>query len=171
MITARAKKVMVVAVVCGVASVVSFAGAFMYVIGQGKTLREQAQAVADHAVQQKTYEALAALVASTKTDREEMQHYVLTEDETITFLADTEAMATAQGVTISTDALTVVNGKDFNTLKVNFTLEGDARSVHAVIQVLETLPYMSYINRLSLEGGAAGAAEAAVELMVMLAKS
>jgi hypothetical protein len=171
MITKRAKRLVVVATICGFVSVAAFGAAFVYVSVQGKMLRERAQAVADHAVQQQTYQALATLLTSTQREREELMQYVLTEDATIDFLAEIESMAAAEGVTITTDALTVENGKDFNTLKASFSLEGDAAAIHAVVAIMETLPYMSYINRLELNRGVEADATATVELWVMLAKS
>lgn len=171
MLTPRAKRIVVVASVCGIISVASFAAAFVYVAKQGATLRERAQAVANHAVQQQTYQALAALVTSTKDDREELYRYLVTEAETIDFLAEIEGLAATKGVTITTDTLTVEEGKDFNTLKINLTLAGEERPIHDVIQILETLPYMSYINRLKLSTDPAGVVTGTVELRVMLAKS
>lgn len=174
MITARAKKIVVVAAVCGIASVTGFAGALYYVSGQGVVLRERAQAVADHAIQQQTYEALASLLESTKTERDELNQYILTEDETIDFLAEIEGMAAAEGVLITTDALTVIEVKDtdFNTLKINLSLAGQPSAMLTVLQILETLPYMSYVNKLSLDTTpiAETGITAKVELMVTLAK-
>ncbi len=174
MVTTRAKKILGIAIMCGVSSVAGFAGALYYVSGQGVVLRERAQAVADHAIQQQTYESLASLLETTKAEREELNHYILTEDETIDFLAEIEALAAAEQVLITTDALTVVEKKDtsFNTLKVNLSLVGSPVAVQTVLQILETLPYMSYVNMLTIDQSMQNDAgvTAKVELMVTLAK-
>lgn len=153
MFTVRAKKVSVFALVLLVLSLVGLVLALTYIVKLGTTLIEHAQTVADHNARQQTYEELQSLSNRTATDRSALQTYILSEDETIDFLATIESMAVTQGVTLETNTLSVVEGGTFNTLKVNFSITGQEDDVRRMISILETLPYPSTIERLGITWG------------------
>ncbi len=150
MITKRAKKVLTITALCACVSGGVFGGAFWYVAKQGDVLQERAQAVADNATQAQTYQALERLLEESVDERNQLQTYILNESATIDFLSDIETIAAQSGVVITTDTLTVTEATNFDTLLVQFTLEGETSDVAAVIQILETLPYKSHVDSLTI---------------------
>lgn len=171
MITKHAKKVATITAVSAILSGGMFGSSLWYVSSQGALLTERAQAVADHTTQAKTYQGLERLLDDSTNERQQLHEFILTEAATIDFLADIERVAAQSGVTITTDTLTVAEAKSFNTLTVQFSIEGEAGPVAAMIQILETLPYKSYVDSLSLttRSSATPPVTAVVRLAVSLA--
>lgn len=173
MVTKRAQKLAIIALLVGFGSVVAFAGSLFYIYTQGISLQTHAQAVADHATQEKTYAQLAMLLESSAAERSELGTYILTESETIDFLAEIESLEVAGDTSITPDSLTVVDGKEYNTLHVELTIEGPETAVFAVVQILEQLPYVSYVNKMTIsrDPTVPDTAIVKLQLAVTLAKS
>lgn len=173
MVTKRAQKLAIIALLAGLGSMGAFAGSLYYVYVQGVSLQARAQAVADHATQEQTYAQLAGLLESSAAERSELGTYILTESETIDFLAEIESLEAVGGTSINPDSLTVVDGKEYNTLLVELTVEGQEPAVFAVVQILEQLPYVSYLNQITISRDLAvpDTVVAKLQLAVTLAKS
>ncbi len=170
MATKRAKKMIFLSVLTMSIAMGGLAASLYYVLKEGAELRVRAQAVADHTAQQQLYANLASLVERTAGEREALQKYVLTEDDTISFLADIESLAAERGITLVTDALTVVTSKPNNTLMVNFSLTGTEVAVYDFVSLLEVLPYMSYLTNVVVRRDATtGLADSTVTLAITLA--
>ena len=95
--------------------------------------------------------ALVRLVEETQGEREELNEYILTDDQVIDFLALLEATANQQGLNHSIDSLSVAPVNDtFEELSVRMTARGDQGTVEHVLKVLETLPYQSFVSETTL---------------------
>lgn len=170
MATKRAKKMLVVGSLTAVVAIGAFGGSLYFVLTESTALRARAQAVADHAAQQQLYANLASLVERTAPERATLQTYVLTEDDTISFLANIESLAALRGLALTTDALTVTEAKPNNVLMVNFTLAGTEVAVYDFIALMEVLPYMSYLTEVNVvRDPETGLAESTLTLAVTLA--
>lgn len=115
----------------------------------GKTLAEYTQVIADKIAQDQTYSELKKLVSETEAEREQLATYVLSESNTITFLADIEAVSVKKGVDLTIDSLDVAVTKgDFDNLVIPMSITGDAQLVQHMIEVLEKIPYHSHLESL-----------------------
>lgn len=118
----------------------------------GKTLKSEVKVVADRLAQEQKYAELVDLVNETETVRNELETYILTEEETIDFLAQIEQIGIDQGVDLETLSLNVVEKSGmFDELVVNFSVSGNELLVLKMIDVLESLPYHSQIESLDIE--------------------
>ena len=96
------------------------------------------------------------------TDRERLSSFVLgDQDDTITFLAFIDELGREVGVAVGTVDLESDRTSEagFDEIVTTLSLSGTTDSVERMINLLEALPYRSYIERLSLsrEGGVAEA--------------
>ncbi len=173
MVTKRAQKLAIIALLTGVGSMVAFAGSLYYVYIQGVSLQTRAQAVADHATQEQTYAQLTALLESSAIERRELATYILTESDTIGFLAEIESLELQGGIDITANSLTPVDGKEYNVLLVDLSVEGSDAAVFEVVQILEQLPYMSYVDKITIarDPMVPDSVVATLQLAVTLAKS
>ncbi len=156
MLTKRSKQIGVLAVLSTMTALVVVGGGFYWVLQQGNALSEQAQAVADYANRESTYHTLEQILTDTAIQRIELEKYTLTESDTIDFLTSMESMAQLYGVLLTTDALNVAEGKGkevFDTLHINMTMTGSEAAVMSVLKILETLPYASRIEGMTVQYG------------------
>lgn len=124
---------------------------WQYVQNKGDELLNQTKEIADFEAREQTYRDLERLVDDTQLDRDELRAHILTEDETIDFLATIEQIAIEQGVELTTDSLQVTEEKGlFDTLSIAYTIEGSKERVETMLLLLETLPYHAFISDLSL---------------------
>jgi len=96
------------------------------------------------------------------TDRQRLSSLVLVDqDDTIAFLAYIDGLGREVGVTVGTLDLNSARTSEvgFQDLVATLSLRGPSDAVERMINLLEILPYRSYIERLSLsrEGSAAEA--------------
>lgn len=80
---------------------------------------------------------------------------LLSESDTTTFLSVVESTAAAAGVSIKTAALeeAKISDPDFKELSATFNVQGTSEAVEQMIRLLETLPYRSRVERLTLTRG------------------
>lgn len=135
----------------------------------GSTLRERIDTIADTKAKEKVYKDLSTLVEKTKNDREMLTHFVLTEDETGTFLTDIERIGTTQGVTLTTNTLNVIEGVDApDQLLVQFGIDGKEAAVKKMLTIFETLPYHSQISTLNFESDEQGNTKSTLDVVITL---
>ncbi len=147
MITKKTKVVGVGALLFLVTACIVLFAMWRYVGITGAELVDHSKEIANHQARQQTYNELEQLVNSTKADRDELSTYVLTEDKTIDFLATVEQIAIEQGITMTTNALEVVEQEGlFDTLIISFAVEGDTKRVDAMVHIFETLPYHAFVS-------------------------
>lgn len=152
MITQKTKIFAVSAFLIFLGSIVGISFIGQYVQSKGEELKKQTKEIADFDARDQSYKELEKLVVSTQSDRDELDTYVLTEDETIDFLALIEQTAKKQLVELSTDSLKVTEEKGlFDTLVISYTVEGQKERVLSMLSLLETLPYHAFISNVSLQ--------------------
>lgn len=118
---------------------------------QGATLEKQLVATATVTAQEQLHRDLARVAEMSEADRAALQTYFLSESETIDFLALVEDVAKKQNTAITTDALQVVEPENQpRALEITLSLEGTKRNLLETIQIIETLPYASYVQNLNV---------------------
>lgn len=137
----------------------------------GKMLGERVLAIANTNAKIKAYNELFELVETTKIERETLTDFVLTEDKTGSFLTDIENLGASNNVSLTTNSLQVVKGKDKpDTLNVQFALSGAESSVKKMLQLFETLPYHSSVSSLLFTRKDGNFVEGTVTLDITLLK-
>jgi len=116
----------------------------------GAELEDRVQVIANQLVLEQVFNDLADLVETTEDTRTELDSYLLSEADTIEFLAEIERVGVEQGVSLDTSALTVVGEGDDAELSIRFEITGSEPLVLRMIRILETLPYQSQLNTLRL---------------------
>lgn len=79
-----------------------------------------------------------------------LKSFILHDDDVITFLQLTEDVAREQGVSLSTELTLSPIDATFESLHMNTTIEGSFDGVMRMIRLLETLPYQSEVEQVSL---------------------
>ncbi len=137
----------------------------------GKELDDRVAMIADKHATSQAYTELTKLLETTKSDREELATYFLTEAETSNFLTDIESFGPMQGVTLSTLSLTVEEKEGlFDDLFIEFSFEGTEFAVKNMLAVFENLPYHSEVTSVNLTRSSDGLMEATLNLQVSLLK-
>lgn len=91
-----------------------------------------------------------------KQDRERLNELVLSgESDTIAFLSHIDQLGTATGVTVTTDELSSEKSTspNFTEIAASLSLSGSKDAVESMIELLESMPYHSRIESLSLSRG------------------
>ncbi len=115
------------------------------------SLAEERLNAAKSEAQRKALSTLEATVASSEEGREKLTHFILNDEDIIEFLSLIERTAREQGVTMTTDSLTV-NPHDniFEELQVTLRVEGSFDGVVRMLRILEALPQQSSIPQITL---------------------
>ncbi len=136
----------------------------------GEELELRMEVVGSNKVIQDRYDNLQVILRESAAERTQLSDYLLTEGKTINFLSEIEGLARQLGVEVVTDSLTVnsLPNPDFQTVDLKLRASGGKASITRFISLLETLPYYSSLNSLSLssERVSGGDWEASVVLMV-----
>ncbi len=171
MITHKTKIVVIGATLYLIMSAVLLAGVTYAVIVVGKKLEDRIIAIAEKDARVRAHTSLQKLMEETREDREELSTYILTEDQTSTFLTNIESLGSEVGVELTTGSLEVVKKEGlFNELLIQFKIEGDESSVMKMHLLFETLPYRSKIAALSLSRAEGGRTESTLQIAVTLLK-
>jgi hypothetical protein len=137
----------------------------------GKELDERVALIADKHATSRAYTELSNLLLSTKSDREELTTYLLTEEHTSDFLTDIESFGPRLGVALTTLSLTVEEKEGmFDDLLIEFSFEGTEFAVKNMLEVFETLPYHSQVTTLTMTESIDGNTEVTLGLRVSLLK-
>ena len=90
-------------------------------------------------------------IDATAADRAKLTSYFLSEKETITFIADVEALAATLGVTVETTGLDIVRPADNPAgLKISFAVSGTRTEVLQFMEAMENIPYHSTISTMRI---------------------
>jgi len=173
MITKHAKRMCITASIVFLVTLALFVLASWYLYTESNRLYSRSQLVANHLAQRQAQFELTQILDATTLKREALRNYILTEVGVIDFLSNIEADATKIGVKLKTDSLKPTTGKVYDILTVQFTIVGTKTAVNTMLQALETLPYQSHINRLSITtgDGIETVTTGVVELVISLLKS
>lgn len=144
----------------------------VYEVAQaGAVLQERVATIADQNAKSKVYQDLSNLVLRTKAEREALLGFVLTEDQTSSFLTDIESLGVSQGVTLTTDSLKVSEKEgSFNELLIQFSVEGTEENVKKMLSIFETLPYHSRVSSLTFSRDKTGKVHSTIVIDITLLK-
>lgn len=151
MITSTTKKVGVTSILVLVLGAGALSWSFYQVELRGAQLEEEVRLAANNeALKRRAFES-AQIVEATVNDREELNSFVLTEDESIGFLAEIETAAQEQGISFKTNRLDLVSkeGETFSKLTATFGFAGEKAVVFRLIDLFESLPYESVVTELN----------------------
>lgn len=152
--TAKTRNILIFSIVYLIISIAAFVLVMSQVNTVGSELESRVQVVANSYAKEIKYNELNELVENTATEREALKQYMLSEEDTILFLAEVEAVGKEQGTELVTDSLSVTqnsDGKDQLTMKLS--IDGPEELVMKMLSILETLPYHSEVKDLSLSRG------------------
>lgn len=140
-----------------------FVGVFLLLVSAYITVRSQKTetmqlrtTLAEQNAQEQVANTVAVTLEATASDREKLRGYFLSEKETISFIADVEALADTSGVTVETTMLDIVRPQEAAPrLKAGFAVAGTRDGVERFIEAMEQVPYHSSITsvRIARESG------------------
>jgi hypothetical protein len=144
----------------------------MYVTAMmGSELTLRAQTIADNNEKVRSLKSMQATYERSKSERQELSTFALTEDEAGDFLTEIERLGESQGVSITTGALKVEKKKDTpDFLAVEFIIEGKEENVRKTIELFEFLPYPSSLATLTLDTSEKEQSKSSVKVLVTLIK-
>jgi len=137
----------------------------------GEELEKQTTLIANNNAKETVVNNVLQSITLTTTEREQLQSFVLTEDQTGSFLNDIEQLGRKQGVVLATESLEVKKVSEFfNQLIIKFSVTGEDSRVLHMISILETLPYYSQMTSLAINRESTESTRGTVELQVTLLK-
>lgn len=158
MITDRTKTFALIAACYFVVSFVVLGGMFYEMQRMSTTFEAQTTLIQESAAQRQQYNDLLRKVEETEEERAQLQEYILTEADTISFLTEIERLARSSGVELSTQSLDVaeVEASPYESLRIVFAVEGSLATLQELIGVLESLPYHGTVTDVTLDESGAG---------------
>jgi hypothetical protein len=109
--------------------------------------------------ERKQFASLEALALDTAADRARLETYIVADQGVISFLAELEQIARAEGVSPETRAISTepISGETlFEDLVVTIGLRGEAEAVKEVVRRYERMPYQLTIQGFSMHGASSG---------------
>jgi voltage-gated potassium channel Kch len=143
--------------------------ALVYVIDtDANALAEQSAALALREAEEKERLDTVRLLDDTFEERTELKKHVLTESGIITFITDLETIAKQQALEFTTQTITPIVTPDplFDQLAIEFIFTGRPEQVTFLLELLETLPYHSTIQTVSVRQASPERSSANVSLVV-----
>lgn len=134
------------------AGALSLVGLVYVIEDNAVNLRERVIALAYEKAQEEERYETERLMEDTKTEREALSYFVLTEESVIDFITNIEAIASSLQLDFKTQTISPEETKDknFDELSMKFIFSGPKLSVEKMISVFETIPHHSYIRDLSI---------------------
>lgn len=126
---------------------------FVYAIEDKKNeLLEKSQEEAKQEFHRKSLTTLTEALNTSKDEREFLLARILKEEDVIEFLTLVETIGKEQGVSLTTNSLTVqpINNS-FETLVVNVSVEGVYPAIMHTLKLFEHLPYQVTLTTVRLE--------------------
>lgn len=122
-------------------------------ISQGNKLSEQIIALENERKQETSFLRLQRIALDTTEKRSELAgYYLLKEGDSIDFLNRVESLAAETGLQLQTQNLEEIADEksDSMWIQVTFDISGSRKQLQDFIRVIETLPYVLTVNRISL---------------------
>lgn len=169
--TGGTKRTIIVAMILGVSSIGLFGFMAHRVAGQGDRLVVQIAALQEQRAQEASHHNLRRIANESAEDRSLLRNYFLgRESDSIDFLNTVETLAPTVGVSLKTADLKLVSEKDIkqSRIEVTFEFSGDRLHVENFIEILETLPYVSRLQSVSLSAKTIANWEAVVTMHVQV---
>lgn len=171
MITSRAKKVGAVAIMYCLISVV----VLLMVLYTTEQNKNKFTDVKTKYAEAESARQLSSVIEQTlnisKSDRETLETYFISERDTIHFIARVEEIAKLLNVVVETTQLSVdpVTEKEpISKLKIGFMVRGGYTGVSSMLSALETIPYHHTVQEVSLKETSEGEWEGAIVMYVTL---
>lgn len=113
----------------------------------------QMETVHTNQVIESRYNDLQTILDQSEFERDKLNDYLLSEDDTVRFLSEIEGIAKSMGLQLTTDSLSVAPfpSQTFQKIDLKFRVSGLKNDVILFISALESLPYYSRIEALSLD--------------------
>lgn len=115
-------------------------------------LEEKSTALALREAQEQERLNTVRLLEDTSDERTKLASYILTEEEIIDFINNFEQTAKQQQLDFVTQTITPVETPDplFNEIAITMAFTGDKEDVMFLLQLLETLPYLSSLESVAV---------------------
>lgn len=104
--------------------------------------------IALHEVQKKDSNKAETAAQAAEDDKQLLEEYFLTENETVAFLTDLENSALADGVVMETKTLLMKDDKKLPYIELSLSCTGSQESLGLFLERLENLHYSSWIDSL-----------------------
>ena len=123
---------------------------------EGAKLETTKIQISEHTAKETAYTKMMSLLDSSKENRATLEQFFITENDTITFLATTEAAAEKIGVELKTNELAVIpsvvkDGVDTpSALAISFSFAGSETAVKNFLVLLEHIPYHTAMPKVTL---------------------
>jgi hypothetical protein len=97
---------------------------------------------------------IAEVIADTETERTDLDNYFIGSDGVVGFISTVENLSDDSGATVDVtgvDQVNKPNDPEFEYLHLELTAAGSWQSVYHLSQLVESLPYVLWLDRVSLE--------------------
>lgn len=151
MIRKNTKVVLVLGALFFIVSIVMYVLFFTIVSNHKKQFTELSIERATIQSHQTLLKELTQTLEETKYEREVIKNSILKEENIIDLLTLIESLGKEQGVSVVTNSLNVTPiNATFETLVVTVGVEGSYESVLHILELFETLPYQSTVNKVQI---------------------
>lgn len=150
-----------------VAAMAVYVVGLMTISSMQQTLAETQQQLASVQATEQQTTRLARTLSATEATRAELRGYLIRDDEVVVFLSRLEQLGAAQGATVQTERLAVVPRDGLvEALDITITATGSYGAVTRVLDMLETLPYKSYVVGTAIQQSVGAGWEGTFDIIV-----
>jgi hypothetical protein len=147
-----------------------FVTMILILLSKESTLVALKTTIAEQRAKEQAARSVSQLIEETTKTREELAGYFVAEKDSITFIAEIEALAVAKGVTLKTTGLDLKPAADGlpAELQTQFSVVGTRPAVVGFMEALETLPYHSRLPKWQIASRDGRLYESAIEVFVTI---
>jgi hypothetical protein len=141
---------------------------------QGNKLEEYTKALSEKNAQEAAFIRVSRLVDETETQRSALANaFFADESDSIGFLGEIETFASSIGLKLKTDGLDKITlpGTKQEAITMTFVYSGNRDQVMDFTRLLETIPYHSQVESLSISKNISGVWEGNLTLIISIKPS
>lgn len=150
----KTKQILATSIMTLAVSLCIFSFLLLFIQKQGDRLEEKVKLLEENNQKEASYLSVNRIANETVAERVRLEaKFVDGEAEMITFLSKMEQLAPTFGLTLKTKNIDTVVGADKKqeAIKVVFAYTGEKTGVIKFTELIENLPYHSYVDSLSLK--------------------
>lgn len=149
--TRKTKNIFLIAISFFVFSVLLLIGVLYQMNRVASQYKEKLLVIEKNLEQEQVYNSLEFTIQSSRVERAQLEEYILTKDDTISFLTEIEQMSRNLGIVLRTKSLEEgkVEGSVYDDLRMAFDVEGTMSQLENFVQLLELLPYHGQVQRVN----------------------
>lgn len=173
-VTSTTKRILIIGAALATSAIGVAAYLLVQIDSQGKRLDENIQIISDAQVRKETKDRISRIFEESIEDRQVLSKSMLRNptDSVVEFVTFLEDFAPQVGIEFTVETLgaeiPVKDAPGSSQMRLGFSYEGDKQAVINFSNLLENVPYISYLESLTMSAGENNTFEARTVMVIMI---